>query len=148
MTLSKAQIATAAISFESDWMKTGIVQCKSSSCGKSEKAQSPLPLVCSSSTPTSMRDVNVVFGEELSDLAPSLLSEISQLPLAIKSAVVCQYEKAFVFKIYHFNNYNIYYQHEHWCDADLNLQHTVVIIGLKDQTKTYRTMYSHPTSAN
>ncbi len=141
MTLSKKEIAEAAIEFESTWMD-GERILSASSFSKEEEKQ-PLYLECAASTATGMQEVEVVFGEELWALVPEQTSTLSNLPLAIKSIVACQYNKAYVFKIYHVNNYNMHYQHEHWSNANLELQHTVVLIGLTDQSQTYRTLYSH-----
>jgi len=144
MTLSKKLIAKAAIKFESTWMDGGRVLSASSFSKINERSQQPtLSLECADSTPTGMQEVEVVFGEELWSLVPEQTSTLSNLPLAIKSIVACQYNKAYVFKIYHVNDYNMHYQHEHWCNANLELLHTVVLIGLKDQSKTYRSVYSH-----
>jgi len=143
MTLSKQEIAKAAIKFESTWMDGGRVRYTSSFSNVNEETQQPLRLECAASAPTGMQEVDVVFGEELWSLAPNELSTLTNLPLAIKSIVACQYNNAYVFKIYHVNDYNIHYQHEHWCNANLELLHTVVLIGLKDQSKTYRSVYSH-----
>ena len=143
MTLSKKDIAKAAIKFESTWMDGRRIQSASSFSNKNQVEQQPLFLECAASTPTGMQEVEVVFGEDLWSLVPEQSSSLTNLPLAIKSIVACQYNKAYVFKIYHVNDYNMHYQHEHWCDANLELQHTVVLIGLKDQSKTNRSVYSH-----
>lgn len=143
MTLSKQEIAKAAIKFESMWMDGGRILSASSFSKINEEEKQPLYLECAASTPTGMQEVEVVFGEELWTLVPEQTSSLTNLPLAIKSIVACQYNKAYVFKIYHVNDYNIHYQHQHWCDANLKLQHTVVLIGLKDQSKTHRSVYSH-----
>lgn len=143
MTLSKKEIAKAAIRFESTWMDSGRILSASSFSKINEEEKQPLYLECAASTPTGMQEVEVVFGEELWSLVPEQTTSLTNLPLAIKSIVACQYNKAYVFKIYHVNDYNMHYQHEHWCDANLKLQHTVVLIGLKDQSKTHRSVYSH-----
>lgn len=144
MTLSKKEIAEAAIKFESTWMDGERILSASSFSNINERSQQPtLSLECAASTPTGMQEVEVVLDEELWSLVPEQASTLTNLPLAIKSIVACQYNKAYVFKIYHVNNYNMYYKHEHWCNANLELQHTVVLIGLTDQSQTYRTLYSH-----
>jgi len=141
MTLSKQQIAKAAIKFESTWMDGGRIL--SASSFSKEESEQPLHLECAASTPTGMQEFKVVFGEELWALVPEQTHTLTNLPLAIKSIVACQYNKAYVFKIYHVNDYNMHYQHEHWCNANLELIHTVVLIGLKDQSKTHRSVYSN-----
>ena len=145
MTLSKKEIAKAAIKFERTWMDGGRILSASSFSKNYKEEKEPLYLECGASTPTGMQEVEVVFGEELWSLVPEHISLLTSLPLAIKSIVACQYNKAYVFKIYHVNDYNMHYQHEHWCDANMELQHTVVLIGLKDQSKTHRSVYSHIT---
>ena len=144
---TKVELAAAAISFESSWPDTGKVQMAGSGVTDIVAGRPPgelLGIECQPSNSSSMQEVEVVFGEELGGLVPDLADTIAALPLAIKSVVVCVFSEAFVFKVYHANQeYCIHYLHEHWCDASLQLQHTVVQVGLPDQSKVHRMLYSH-----
>lgn len=144
---TKAQLVAAVIGFESSWPDTGKVPMTGSGVTDSVvgiPSEELLKIECEPSNSSRMQEVEVVFGEELGGLVPELADTIAALPLAIKSIVVCVFSEAFVFKTYHpTQEYYIHYLHEHWCDANLQLQHTVVQVGLADQSKVHRMLYSH-----
>ena len=144
---TKVQLAAAVIAFESSWPDTGRVQTTGSGVTDNTVEGPPeqlLKLECAPSSSARMQEVEVLFGEQLWDLAPELADKIAALPLAIKSIVVCVFSDAFVFKVYHASQeYCMHYLHEHWCNADLKLQHTVVQVGMADESKIHRMLYSH-----
>ena len=144
---TKVELAAAAVGFESSWPDTGKVQMAGSGVTDAAAGRPPgefLRIECEPSNSSRMQEVEVVFGEELGGLVPELADTIAALPLAIKSVVVCVFSEAFVFKVYHVSHeYCMHYLHEHWCDASLQLQHTVVQVGLPDQSKVHRMLYSH-----
>lgn len=144
---TKAELAAAAVGFESSWPDTGKVRMAGSGLTDSVAGGLPeelLKIECEPYNSFRMQEVEVVFGEELGGLVPELADTITALPLAIKSVVVCVFSEVFVFRVYHASReYCIHYLHEHWCDASLQLQHTVVQVGLTDRSKVHRMLYSH-----